>query len=292
MSKTMSILLGLVLLGAGLAHAPAEAAGEVAQPLSPPTIAGSGEVGSALRVTSLGSMQGSGFTYTWLWDGEEEPGPGDSAETHRVTAADLGHELSVLVKPDGEGERLESNRIAAVDASLVAPGVEVTGTAVVKGTLTARFTSPGTAGADVTVAWTRDDVDIPGASSMAYDVQPEDAGHAVRFRTTTTAEDGRTLMTSVGTRRIGAWTSTRPTFTGTARVGRTQTMRSRGAWSGDGYRYTYRWLRDGSSISRATRTSYRLTTKDRGRRITLRVTATKPGWPTVRSTSTRSAKVR
>jgi hypothetical protein len=291
MTKPVSILLGLVLLGAGLVSASAVAGEGSAPSAVPAVIAGSGEVGSVLRITSPGSVTGP-VTYTWLWDGEQDPGPGDDAAAHTVTRDDVGHELSVLVKPAGDGERLESNRIVAVGAAIVAPTVEVNGTATVGRTLTARFTSKGTEGADVTLGWTRDGLDIPGATVLSYVLVPDDAGHVVRLRTTSTTTEGRSLDAYSAGRKVPAWTSSRPTVKGVAKVGRTQTMRSRGAWSGAGYRYTYRWLRNGHAISKATRTSYRLTSGDKGRRITLQVTATRKGYPTVRSTSARSAKVR
>lgn len=290
MSKPLSILLGLVLLGAGLVSASAVAGEGAAPAVTLPVISGTGEVGSVLSISSVGSVTGR-VTYAWLWDGEQDPGPDDDAASHTVTPDDVGHALSVLVKPSGDGERLESNRITAVAGSIVAPVVEVTGTATVGRTLTARFVSTGTQGADVTLGWTRDGRDIPGATVMSYVLTPEDAGHVVRLRTTSTTTDGSVEASSPG-RKIPAWTSRRPTTKGVAAVGRTLTMRSKGAWSGAGYRYTYRWLRNGHPISKATRTSYRLTAKDKGTRISLRVTASRAGYPTVRSTSARSATIR
>ena len=51
------------------------------------------------------------------------------------------------------------------------------------------------------------------------------------------------------------------------------------------------WLRNGKAIKRATKARYRLTAKDRGRKISLRVTFVRPGYPSV-TTVTKVTKVR
>lgn len=290
MNRLVLALLGALLV-VGVPTLPATGAGPDGPTTSPvaPVISGSGRVGETLSVTSLGSVGGdpADVTYVWLWDGDEDPGPGDTGASHTVKTADVGRHLSVLVRPaDPDGERLESNRVLAVDAALVPPGVTVSGTVKVKHTLTAAFTSPPSAGADVTIAWTRDDVEIPGESADTYLLAPEDAGHVVRFRTTTTAPDGRSLDDSSRALLVPAYVTKKPTVSGTSKVGRTLKLRSKGSWSGDGYSFsTYRWLRNGKAIKGATRSSYKLTSKDRRKRISLRVTATKRSFPDVSAVS-------
>ena len=49
----------------------------------------------------------------------------------------------------------------------------------------------------------------------------------------------------------------------------------------DAAKVSYRWLRNGKTISGAKAETYRVTTADRGARVTLRVALTKPGHKTV-----------
>lgn len=46
----------------------------------------------------------------------------------------------------------------------------------------------------------------------------------------------------------------------------------RGAWSPSPMAYRYQWLRNGHKIKNATKSSYRLTRKDRGAKISVQVT--------------------
>ncbi|NRQ49826.1 hypothetical protein [Aeromicrobium stalagmiti] len=287
--------LVLALVGAVLALVVPALPASAADTPTAPEISGSGRVGDTLTITSLGPLAGDsgGYTYAWLWDGDEDPGPGDTGASHVVTRDDVGKALSVLVKPaDPDSDRLESNRIVAIEGALVAPAVTVSGTAAVKHTLTATFTSSGTPGANVTFSWTRDGVDIPGATGETYVLQPAEAGRRIAFRTTSTTEAGESLQQSTSPLRIPAFSSSRPTVSGTFKSGRTVRLRSVGTWYGAGYSFrTYRWLRNGSPIKGATASSYRLTSKDKGRRVSLRVTATKSGFASVAATSA-STKVR
>jgi len=75
-----------------------------------------------------------------------------------------------------------------------------------------------------------------------------------------------------------------PTISGTALVGRALTGIP-GEWGPAPVELTYRWLRDGAPIARATGLRYMLTDADRGREITFQVTGTKAGYPSATRTS-------
>jgi hypothetical protein len=83
-----------------------------------------------------------------------------------------------------------------------------------------------------------------------------------------------------------------PTIKGTAKVGKRLSVRSKGAWTAPGHSFTYQWLRNGKAISRATKSSYKLTKKDRKKKISLRVSARRSGYPTVAATSRTTKRVR
>ncbi len=75
----------------------------------------------------------------------------------------------------------------------------------------------------------------------------------------------------------GTLAAPKPIIAGTAAVGSKLTARH-GTWSQTGLTYAYRWKRNGVSISGATHSEYTLTSKDRGKKITVVVTAAKPGF--------------
>ena len=59
----------------------------------------------------------------------------------------------------------------------------------------------------------------------------------------------------------------------------------RGTWSPAATTYTYRWYRNGVAISGATHTTYKLTTSDKGKQITVKVTGAKSGYLTAAKVS-------
>ena len=77
---------------------------------------------------------------------------------------------------------------------------------------------------------------------------------------------------------------------GTARVGVRLRATSK-AWGSGGLKYSYRWYRNGAAISRATASSYVPVAADRGKRITVKVTASRSGWTSRTVTSKRTKAV-
>ena len=76
-----------------------------------------------------------------------------------------------------------------------------------------------------------------------------------------------------------------PRVKGRAKVGKVLKVRP-GAWSPAPATISYRWLRNGKPVKRATKASYRVTRKDRGKRISVRVTISGPGLASATWTST------
>ncbi|WP_052226274.1 carboxypeptidase regulatory-like domain-containing protein [Microbacterium mangrovi] len=96
--------------------------------------------------------------------------------------------------------------------------------------------------------------------------------------------------TSAVTKRVAA--AAVPTISGIRAVGYRVTA-VHGSWT-SGTTFSYSWYADGSYIpgsSGATHASLTLTTAQRGRQISVRVTGSKPGYATVSKTSARTAKV-
>jgi hypothetical protein len=81
-----------------------------------------------------------------------------------------------------------------------------------------------------------------------------------------------------------------PQVTGAAKYGATLSATT-GSWNTKGLRFGYQWLHDGKAISAATGSSYKLGAGDVGKRISVRVTATKPGKAPGTSVSAATARV-
>ena len=56
--------------------------------------------------------------------------------------------------------------------------------------------------------------------------------------------------------------------------------------------FSYQWYRDGAAIANATKPSYKLVAADKGKKITVKVTARKPGYLDALSKASKAKKVR
>lgn len=92
---------------------------------------------------------------------------------------------------------------------------------------------------------------------------------------------------AVAPKRLG---SAAPRIVGAPRVGRTLKVKV-GSWS-PRPSFRYQWYAGGRKIAKATRSSVRLTTRQKGKRITVVVTGSRPGYTTAAKTSRATAKVR
>ncbi|MDF1487427.1 Ig-like domain repeat protein [Tessaracoccus caeni] len=81
-------------------------------------------------------------------------------------------------------------------------------------------------------------------------------------------------------------TTKTPKITGSAKVGKTLKVDSKSvAWTPAKVTLKYQWLRDGKSISGATKSSYKVTKSDAGKKLSVKVTGSKSGYKTVSKTS-------
>ncbi|QXT61994.1 CHAP domain-containing protein [Tessaracoccus palaemonis] len=86
----------------------------------------------------------------------------------------------------------------------------------------------------------------------------------------------------------GPFTKASATISGTARVGKKLTAKAVFSPSAS---YTYRWYRNGTAITRATKSTYTVTPKDYNTKITVKVKATLTGYTTTTVASKATAKV-
>lgn len=138
----------------------------------------------------------------------------------------------------------------------------------------------------MTYQWLRDGQPIAGATTSEHRLTPEDQGRRVSVhvdgrRAATPVRTASSLPVTVAAGRIAL--RPRPKVAGRAVVGRR--LAARPGRKDVGTTLSFRWLRAGKPIAGATGRTYRLTSKDRGARIRVRVVRAKPGYTTVSRTS-------
>jgi len=86
-------------------------------------------------------------------------------------------------------------------------------------------------------------------------------------------------------------TTPKPKLTGKAKVHSTLKAVA-GSWAPSGTKLTYRWYASGHRISGATKSTLKISSKYKGKRISVRVTGKKSGYASVTKASTSTAKVK
>ncbi|MDH2416397.1 M4 family metallopeptidase [Nocardioides sp. CER19] len=146
----------------------------------------------------------------------------------------------------------------------------------------------------VSYQWLRDGRPVTGATGAAYVPVAADLRHRLSVQVTASATGlipGQATSAAAAPVAPGVLSAPRPKVAGTAKVGKV--LRAvPGTWSPRGVALSYQWLRNGQAIKRATKTAYKLTKKDRGKKISVRVTGRKAGYTTASVTSRPTGKVR
>ncbi|WP_235738463.1 hypothetical protein [Nocardioides alcanivorans] len=81
----------------------------------------------------------------------------------------------------------------------------------------------------------------------------------------------------------------KPVITGKTKVGKTLKV-TQGAWN-TSVQVKYQWLRNGKAIKKATKAKYKATKKDQGKKLRVKVTATKTGWKN-KAVKTKAVKIK
>lgn len=258
-----------------------------------PVVQGSATVGSTLTVKAGGwSQPDVAVSRQWTRDGVDVPGA--TATAYVVGADDLGHVLRVRETASKAGFAATSH--TSVPTSVVAPGAlvgsapTISGTAAVGGTLVAK---PGTwspSGTALTYSWKRGTTVV--STSSSYAPVAADVGQKLVLSVTASKPGYATAVKTATSPAVAAGTlrsTALPKISGTATVAKKLTATA-GTWSST-VTTAYRWLRNGVAISGATSSSYTLTAADAGKKISVRVTASKTGYTTATATSTPTAVV-
>jgi len=232
---------------------------------------------STVKQGSSGSQVGALKTLLGLAGYNTEPGTSFGSTT---TASLRAFQSNNAITATGATEVKTWSKLFMLIET--APTPKLSGTATVGRRLTATAGTWGPGTVAVSYQWYRGNGAIPSANASTYVLQPADAGQTIRV-TTTGAKPPYTPITriSTGTAAItkATFTSTpSPKISGTRKAGKTLTAKA-GPWSPKP-QLGYKWYRSGKAIKSATKSTYKLTSADRHKTITVKVTASLSGYST------------
>ncbi|UOQ90942.1 carboxypeptidase regulatory-like domain-containing protein [Agromyces endophyticus] len=250
-----------------------------------PTITGSASTGSTLTVKPGSWTTGTTFAYQWYANGTAISGA--TASTLALTSAHAGKTITVRVTGSKPAYTTVSKSSAATSKVFLASTPTISGTAAVGSTLTAK---PGTwaTGTTLKYQWYASGSTISGATGSTFKPASSQAGKQITVRVTGSLS-GYTTTARTSTATPKVITAGAPTISGTAATGSTLTAKP-GTWT-TGTRFTYQWYANGTTISGATASTFKPTSTQAGKTITVRVTGSQTGYATASKTSPATGKV-
>jgi hypothetical protein len=168
----------------------------------------------------------------------------------------------------------------------------ISGTAAVGDTLTAHSGTWGPSGVRLVYQWYANGAAISGATGTTLGLGTAEYGKKITVEVTGFANGDITVTaTSAQSGAIGKGTlqSATPKVTGTAKVNDTLRI-TLGTWT-SGTSFTYQWLANGSAISKATGSSFKVGSGQESKRISVRVTGAKTDYNSVTKTSAQTGVV-
>jgi hypothetical protein len=268
--------------------------------LVPPSLRGTGKVGSKLTLTpGVWSPNYSSRTLVWKRDGKviaKQTGP-----TYVVKKTDKGHKISVTMTVHLAGHENGTATTAGVvskakvggtvfqlsaQAAATLDGVagDTTPVGVPVGSDIGCFKADFVGAATITTNWLVDGQAYSAPTAMT--IPDKLVGHLLTCRTTATNAGGSTISDAVVKVGPGAalLAYVKPHVTGVAKVGKKLTAVV-GKWNPSYAKAAFVWLRDGKVIKGATKATYVTKATDKKHKIAVRVTVTRTGWGTGTSTS-------
>ncbi|NKX54447.1 hypothetical protein [Arthrobacter mobilis] len=248
-----------------------------------PTISGTAVVDGKLTARpGTWSPDGATFSYRWLRDGVSIAGATKS--TYSPVSADRGQPISVTVTASRTGYTPVTQTSAAtkIAAGTIRPSrsMKVTGSARYGSTL--KVSTGWPSGAKATYQWYRGSSRIKGATKSSYKLASQDVGNYLTVKATVTKPGYAAYRDSAKSAKVGKAVlsvKSAPSISGTKKAGSTLTV-SRGSYSVRPSSYSYSWYRGTKRIAGATRSSYRLTSADVGKKITAKVTVKRANYGT------------
>ncbi|MGW3659882.1 hypothetical protein ACWD6R_31445 [Streptomyces sp. NPDC005151] len=257
-----------------------------------PAITGTARVGDRLTA-STGTWTPVPASYTYQWNADGKAVSGATVSTYTVPATLLGKRLTVTVT----AHRADTPDVTATSATVtatqgVAPRAttapKITGTAKVGAKLTAANGGWTPAATSYAYQWKADGKAIKGATASTYTVPATLLGKKVTVTVTARRIGHANGSATTAPVKIAAGSAPKatkaPTISGTAKVGRTLKA-AHGTWTPAPTSYAYQWYANGKAITGATKSSLTLKSAQRGKKITVKVTARRTGHTSGSATS-------
>lgn len=203
-----------------------------------------------------------------------------------------GHSYDISVATDNGLFRSAPVTMAYTPAPVMGhpSAVSVAGPAKVGSRLTVANTGGWAKGATLTYEWIVDDASVSTGSSLT--VTPEMLGKQVMVAVTGhLAGFGDHTEWSRPTGKVvrGSLTGAKPRLSGSAQVGKSLKAKA-GTWTA-GTDLSYSWAANGKKIAGASRATLKLAKAQAGKRITVTVTGTRPGYAPLSKASAATDKV-
>ncbi|MFF5792993.1 hypothetical protein ACFY5D_13170 [Paeniglutamicibacter sp. NPDC012692] len=252
-----------------------------------PNISGTAAVGKTLTADP-GTWSGAPDTHTYQWLRNGTPIDMEVFPDYEVVPADAGTTITVQVFAHWHSMATIPTAVSAgvvpVLGSQSAGQLTLDGTFAVGKTLVAK-PSGWISDSKLTYQWLRDGKEITGATGSTFALVAGEQGKKVSVRVTSTKPgfNAATKTSASATVATGNMNTGKVAITGTSKVGSKVTAKTSGWTSGSTLKY--QWLRDGKAITSATKPTYALVAADRGKKVSVRVTSTKPGFTTTTKTS-------
>jgi hypothetical protein len=180
--------------------------------------------------------------------------------------------------------------VAGYRQSQIYPGAaSIAGRARFKGTAEAAST-PWSPAVTLSYQWWLDGVAVPGATASTFKLSRRDIGKTLTLQVFGSAPFYPTVAAPDASVVVGKalFRTKRPKLRGVPRAGRVLSVKVKG-WkpkpAKKSVKVRYQWLKNGNKIKGARKATYRVRAKDRGKKISVRVTARKKGYEKARRSS-------
>ncbi|HML50506.1 MAG TPA: carboxypeptidase regulatory-like domain-containing protein [Propionicimonas sp.] len=264
-----------------------------------PRITGTPDVGNILSA-SVGMWGPAPVSLSYQWYRGDQAISGATGTSYTVTEADRGRSITVKVTGTKAGYQTTTKASVATEevpeALTIVSGAypTISGTAKVGQRLTA---VPGAWSPSEVVLhyqWYASGVSLSGATSSTFTLTPAQRGKSMTVAVTGWLNGTATITTtSSPTVAVapGTLSAKTPVISGKAKVGKTLKAKP-GSWGPAPVTLRYQWYANGGKIAKATKSSYTIAKRYKGKKITVKVTGSKSGYSTVTKKSKATNSVR
>lgn len=283
--KRISVRVSGAATGYASAQKTSAATTRVAQAATPTL---SGNVRTGGTITAKPGKWTAGTTFTYQWRVEGKVVSRTKSAQYKIRSADAGKRISVTVVGTKSGHTTVERTSKMSSRPLSTGSPKVSGKAIVGSTLTAQ---PGkwSSGTSLSYQWFADGKRIKGANKRTYKVSTGQQGKQIAVRVTG-KKSGHASAQRNSSKTAKVMRAGTPTISGTAQVGKTLTAKT-GTWTSK-TSFSYQWFSNGKRIKGATKRTYKVSSGQQGKKISVKVTGKKSGHTTVTKASKATASVK